>query len=376
MQNEYWPSQPAMTIKYKNSTAVTVGDLSYSLMHSQNQIWGNASDFDNAATLDNALQIEPHITSDVEGLSHLDTVFNFDPIAAQNMVDKGNIEYYGQFGWTYPQLHDLPRGVSMNGSDLDTSNSLSPRSYLSDNLESEMSLFSPTSMSDQSTPGSHWVHLVQGDKGPSLYNTPLRPHMAVLDAEVSADADLSGLPRMISNIGGSPLLSAKAAQSDDVLDTSFNETSWSSFEYPRPYTSSSSCASWYLPSNAASLPLRSPQTQQNITSGDTPTDASLSHSRSRFIVPSQNQLEGRFQITQNTDGQNQRKLNDEILIQGKKDGSTYKDIRKMMIGEKPAESTLRGRYRSLTKARKDRVRKPVWKKRDVSPFFALCANHG
>jgi hypothetical protein len=55
-----------------------------------------------------------------------------------------------------------------------------------------------------------------------------------------------------------------------------------------------------------------------------------------------------------------------VLIEGKRRGETYKEIKLKMVGKKPAESTLRGRYRSLTKARKDRVRKPVWTKVDVS----------
>jgi hypothetical protein len=43
-----------------------------------------------------------------------------------------------------------------------------------------------------------------------------------------------------------------------------------------------------------------------------------------------------------------------------------------MEGEEIAESTLRGRYRSLTKERKDRVRKPVWTKVDVSHPGRFC----
>jgi hypothetical protein len=59
-----------------------------------------------------------------------------------------------------------------------------------------------------------------------------------------------------------------------------------------------------------------------------------------------------------------RKREDVILLEGKRHGLTYKEIRKK-IGTDVAESTLRGRYRSLTKARKDRVRKPVWTEKDV-----------
>lgn len=45
-------------------------------------------------------------------------------------------------------------------------------------------------------------------------------------------------------------------------------------------------------------------------------------------------------------------------------GMTYREIR-IAGGFKEAESTLRGRYRMLTKAKGERVRKPAWKDVDV-----------
>ncbi|KAF2192691.1 hypothetical protein K469DRAFT_694759 [Zopfia rhizophila CBS 207.26] len=59
-----------------------------------------------------------------------------------------------------------------------------------------------------------------------------------------------------------------------------------------------------------------------------------------------------------------RREEDKFLLKGKRAGLTYKEIKKRM-GSKVAESTLRGRFRSLTKARKDRVRKPVWTENDI-----------
>ncbi|KAF3391477.1 hypothetical protein F1880_007871 [Penicillium rolfsii] len=54
-----------------------------------------------------------------------------------------------------------------------------------------------------------------------------------------------------------------------------------------------------------------------------------------------------------------------LLIEWKRAGLSYKDI-KRIGGFKEAESTLRGRFRTLTKAKEQRVRKPTWLKRDVS----------
>lgn len=54
-----------------------------------------------------------------------------------------------------------------------------------------------------------------------------------------------------------------------------------------------------------------------------------------------------------------------LLIEWKRRGLSYKDI-KRFGGFKEAESTLRGRFRTLTKAKEQRVRKPKWTETDVS----------
>jgi hypothetical protein len=54
-----------------------------------------------------------------------------------------------------------------------------------------------------------------------------------------------------------------------------------------------------------------------------------------------------------------------LLIEYKRQGLSYKDI-KRIAGFKEAESTLRGRFRTLTKSKEQRVRKPQWHEKDVS----------
>lgn len=61
----------------------------------------------------------------------------------------------------------------------------------------------------------------------------------------------------------------------------------------------------------------------------------------------------------------ERRAKDEFLVESKQKGMTYKQIR-LAGGFTEAESTLRGRYRTLTKSREARVRKPEWSTRDVS----------
>lgn len=59
----------------------------------------------------------------------------------------------------------------------------------------------------------------------------------------------------------------------------------------------------------------------------------------------------------------ERHRKDQILLQLKREGYTYREIRaKGNFTE--AESTLRGRYRTLTKSKQERVRKPTWTPND------------
>jgi len=59
---------------------------------------------------------------------------------------------------------------------------------------------------------------------------------------------------------------------------------------------------------------------------------------------------------------------DALLIEWKEQGMSYKDI-KAQGGFEEAESTLRGRYRTLTKPKQERVRRPEWGERDVSSLY-------
>ncbi|KAK5687889.1 hypothetical protein LTR17_026677 [Elasticomyces elasticus] len=55
---------------------------------------------------------------------------------------------------------------------------------------------------------------------------------------------------------------------------------------------------------------------------------------------------------------------DEILVQRRADGWTYRKIRDTYRFT-AAEATLRGRYRMLTKGKHERVRKPTWTRNDI-----------
>ena len=58
------------------------------------------------------------------------------------------------------------------------------------------------------------------------------------------------------------------------------------------------------------------------------------------------------------------KRRDKMLIDLRRKGHSYKEIKR--LGRfKEAESTLRGRLRTLTKEKSERVRKPKWSRHDV-----------
>lgn len=69
------------------------------------------------------------------------------------------------------------------------------------------------------------------------------------------------------------------------------------------------------------------------------------------------------QITSKAQGR--RNQRDELLVELRMKGLPYKEI-KARGGYQEAESTLRGRFRTLTKPKNERVRKPGWTEEDVS----------
>ncbi|KAI0025021.1 hypothetical protein F4780DRAFT_775492 [Xylariomycetidae sp. FL0641] len=70
------------------------------------------------------------------------------------------------------------------------------------------------------------------------------------------------------------------------------------------------------------------------------------------------------QSSSSSGGGPSRKAKDEFLVHCKKEGMTYKEIR-VKGNFTEAESTLRGRYRTLTKVPEARVRKPGWEDNDI-----------
>ncbi|KAF2095500.1 hypothetical protein NA57DRAFT_79223 [Rhizodiscina lignyota] len=68
-----------------------------------------------------------------------------------------------------------------------------------------------------------------------------------------------------------------------------------------------------------------------------------------------------FLETQDQEGRDEQNM---FLIQCRRSGMSYREIREQG-NFREAESTLRGRFRDLTKPKQERVRKPVWRSRDI-----------
>lgn len=69
-----------------------------------------------------------------------------------------------------------------------------------------------------------------------------------------------------------------------------------------------------------------------------------------------------------------RDAKDDFLIRSKLAGMSYKEIRRQGKFSE-AESTLRGRFRTLTKHKAARVRKPEWNDNDVSSTICWQGSH-
>lgn len=172
---------------------------------------------------------------------------------------------------------------------------------------------------------------------------------------------------------GATLMGNAVEQVDDV--TMYG----SERSYEQSQSSTPDMVPWYLPGytgEKVATPQGSQHHQPDTAQNDSGSNSFLvsldRNSRqqqgqwsNKTSVPAQINLQHRFMTPVTADEKAQRARDDETLLQMKQDGYTYKDIRKA-LGRKVAESTLRGRYRSLTKPRKDRVRAPKWSEADVS----------
>jgi hypothetical protein len=341
---------------------------------------------DNPFAWDTAMHAESYTTQDFNGNFRRNDELVYNDPGTQIRTAKEEGDNGSSSSWLLPGMSSVPRGTNETGSEPLTDTSLSPNRQLNDGMGLP---FSPASMADQASLIGSWsatstsLELTRGPSPKSISSEHAFGMMPLQKVDSYPDAGYTSFLGMNQGMLTSTVPQTGARHQCNGLSNPFGSTGDTSSEYSYSQGSSPGVPSWYAPGYArgigglsfdarnsqalSSVDLRGPASASSSGSDESRTPfPGVPPSRNRDTVPEPEQFQNRFQTARSADAEAQRQLNDNILVQGKRDGLTYKEIRKKMVGEKPAESTLRGRFRSLTKARKDRVRKPTWTKRDVS----------
>lgn len=299
----------------------------------------------------------------------------------RSIVVKSDMDYNESSQWPMPLQQAVllqPTGTA-RGSDLDTvTSSVSPKSsYFSERSEHAATV-SPHTEYDEASVNSAWAEYsavlpCQVKQSPSQSSSPgFHPQLqyalggGMANRLPSSHSTNIGLgpstgQRFDTGLGSQVAQfdlpwTASVAQDDGVGGLTWHSSIYTQQQRQSPYYNTSFVG-----------PFRHGSHGTDNSSPKTPTRAKHpqgSHGPSREAPRDAHSQDSRS-LGGSTDEQTQREAENRILIDGKAAGLTYKEIR-ARIGVDIAESTLRGRYRALTKARQDRVRKPTWTAKDVS----------
>lgn len=372
MQNMTPRSSEQYTRESERGASVT------NMAPTQRTMWGLSMGIDEHFTATHGLPMEPYIMPEsgfpIGPNSHL---HYHGALVGQASSERKGYSYGEGSSWALPTTSILARQASVfHGSDTDTNTnatSTSPRSYFS-----ELSEYDQILAADFAPLNRRWAGLESAPTS-KLNTSSCNANMRGMGLQVaeSATSGASADFAMQHNSALDIVPSVEHAH-DGAMSTIMepNESSWAgSF-----FVNDTSSNSWYpsdLTAQSTGLPyytkgMSSTDSYPRSGVGDSPyaahlcSDASYRSSRegsetNRHVPERDGFAGGRM-----ADNHLQRKAEDRILLEGKAAGLTYKEIKKK-LRTPVAESTLRGRYRSLTKERKDRVRKPVWTEQDVSP---------
>lgn len=264
--------------------------------------------------------------------------FLYPQAAAQEPIREGDMQFDAGATWSGGGCI-----TSGTGTDADTVGSISPRSYTSDVTGSEVEPVTPATSFESGSERHNWSE------------------RSALSFQVIKDSSPESVPYMARDAHS--FKSSGQRQKAPGLMIS-------------PISAAASRLQNGLPSPSEDREY--PYSQQSRAYSNTGRSYALTAwNQPRAPVPAQFHLQDRLQASQTAGTQAQRTADDATLLEGKAKGLTYKEIKKQLHVQ-CAESTLRGRFRSLTKPRKDRVRKPVWQQRDVScatnAFFRLLTD--
>lgn len=375
----------ALQQQYRTATSYVRGQPAQSAddqrQYANAQPWGNSNDamfaqnsflpsgtiFDQDFEFNGSLDMSPHAMSKSAGSLHLNNRLAYPGSGSYGFPSTGSTKYCDDNAWCPMRSTEAaPRGLSMNGSNSESNSSYSPKSFVSETHGSEAMPFTPESASEI----TNW----------SSYGSQTRPAIKAsspdsLAVAIEENAGNFSAPSRyaMGDIVHSPTPAGITQCMNGLPVVGDDTSSLYDSEYAYSQESSPGLSPWYTEGNSGmAMPFRprNPPVTSVPSSFSTayqnPNASSASRGPPSWGGPQTNfPIQDRAQSHRVVDSHTQRKADDQILLEGKKNGLTYKEIRKRMY-TKCAESTLRGRYRSLTKARQDRVRKPVWRKKDVS----------
>ncbi|XPS71245.1 hypothetical protein M3J09_003433 [Ascochyta lentis] len=342
--------------------------MSGNSMHAQDQLWGQLPAFGNSMMW-NGLHTEPLIMSEMDHSMLANGDLLYTQTARQNALGRTGINFDGTSFWAPGGMNNLRHVNTIPSPDEDVL--LSPISPFSDAKHT----YSPGPDGDQMNPIHGSASYPTGMKvslSPGF--VPTTPQSdSMLSYQRGSAAIQNSFEFAMAPVGafqlGSTVEPANSATPCDSEHSSEHSQSINPGRTP-----------WYPPGcrveNSAMIQ-DAPSQQATTPSNDRAANSSMTFidrnirqrqpqwSNKSGGVPAQGHFETRFMAPSTEDERAQRASDDEILLQMKQDGYTYRDIRKA-LHQKVAESTLRGRYRSLTKPRKMRVRAPKWTEIDVS----------
>jgi hypothetical protein len=349
---------------------------------SQGHFWMSPSTLDSSFVWENNLPTDPFIVPKVE-----DSVLANSNLALNSAAIQGawnnEVGFSSRSAWTSSCIGGLPTQGSANISSSDMAVLPSQDSVYSDNMDHKTYALGPVLSTDHASPAAEWSMVgsvfspvTEGTSPESMASVPmLVPTRTISSSGLSTNSSEGSAE-------GGLMRTAALTESPDMYRQQssaafiFDGTPSCGSTYPYSHHTSPDTTQWYPPGYSPSHPgLPQPLTNAQIVSHKQTTRIE----GGRYDLTKQSQAQwsgfvtevpecdqqGEPPVMQNADSDTKRKTDDEILMKCKAEGITYKEIKKR-LRTKVAESTLRGRYRALTKPRKDRVRKPVWTEKDVS----------
>ncbi|KAJ4362207.1 hypothetical protein N0V95_001451 [Ascochyta clinopodiicola] len=368
MQRAFRPEERIQPSQWPISQECIPSSMSGNFMRAQHQLWGQPPAFSNSMAW-SELHTEPLIASGTDHPMLVNGDLSYSQVARQNALGRTDVELGGSMFWASSGMNNFHCANTMPCPAEDLL--LSPVSPFSDVKHT----YSPGSDADQMTPIRGSVSYPTGIKlSSSPTFEPATPQSGSMlpyqpgSTAIQNDFGFAMAPAGAFQLGSTaaPAHNVTPCGSDHSCEllqsTSPNQTPW----YPPGYRVEKSA----MIQDALIQEFPTPINDRGPNSSMTFTDRSMRQRQPQWSnraggVPAQGYFETRSMAPSTADEKAQRASDDEILLRMKQDGYTYRDIRKALL-RKVAESTLRGRYRSLTKPRKMRVRAPKWTEIDVS----------